>query len=121
MGIEKLYKKLEKWGCDVPGAKERFDYDDALFLTCIDLFLEDENFKKLNEKIKNNDYQESFDAAHTIKGVAANLGLTPIYDSVSDVVQELRAGNLEASKALVLKLNTEMEKMVEIVKDCQDK
>lgn len=120
MEIEKLYRKLEDWGCDVSGAKERFD-DDELFATCIDLFLEDENFKKLNEEIKNNDYQEAFNAAHTIKGVAANLGLTPIYDSVSDVVQELRVGNLKASKVLMPKLNTDMEKIVEIVKECQDK
>lgn len=121
MKSEKLYKELEEWGCDVQGAKERFDNDDALFRTCMELFLEDENFKKLNEEIKKNDFQEAFNAAHTIKGVAANLGLTPIYDAVSDVVQELRGGNLEASKALVPRLNTEMEKMIEIVKDCQEK
>ena len=119
MKIEKLYKELEEWGCDVQGAKERFD-DDELFATCIDLFLEDENLEKLNEEIKNNDCQESFNAAHTIKGVAANLGLTPIYDAVSDVVQELRVGKLEAGKAFMPKLNGEMEKMVEIVKNCQD-
>ena len=119
MKIEKLYKDLEKWGCDVPGAKERFD-DDELFATCINLFLEDENLKKLNEEIENNDCQEAFNAAHTIKGVSANLGLTPIYDAVSDVVQELREDKLESSRALIPKLNSEMEKMIEIVKDCQD-
>lgn len=36
------------------------------------------------------DYTEAFEAAHTLKGVAGNMGLTPIYDVICTMVETLR-------------------------------
>ena len=34
----------------------------------------------------------AFEAAHTLKGVAGNLGLKPLYDAVCHIVEPLRRG-----------------------------
>ncbi len=44
----------------------------------------------LLESLEKKDYQEAFNAAHTLKGSAAALGLTPLYESVCKVVEDLR-------------------------------
>ena len=40
------------------------------------------------------DVKAAFEAAHKLKGVSANMGITPVNDIVNDLVEELRAGNL---------------------------
>ena len=37
----------------------------------------------------------AFDAAHTLKGVLSNMGLTPLYDCVSAIVEPLREGRFD--------------------------
>ena len=34
----------------------------------------------------------AFEAAHTLKGVTGNMGLTPLYDAVCTIVEPLRTG-----------------------------
>ena len=84
-------EKLKMLGCDTDGAMDRFDNDVELFETCVDIFKEDENFVELKRFLESEDYENAFNAAHTLKGVAANLGLTAISKSVSDVVEKLRS------------------------------
>ena len=49
------------------------------------------DFDKLSAAIGANDLGAAFDAAHSLKGVLGNLSLTPIYDPVSEITEELRA------------------------------
>ena len=41
--------------------------------------------------IDSGNLEAAFDAAHTLKGVVGNMGLTPLYKAVCDIVQPLRA------------------------------
>ena len=53
------------------------------------------DFDKLSAAIGANDLGAAFDAAHSLKGVLGNLSLTPIYDPVSEITEELvRAGTI---------------------------
>ncbi|MEG0963534.1 MAG: Hpt domain-containing protein, partial [Lachnospiraceae bacterium] len=42
------------------------------------------------EAIVQKDYKNAFDYAHTLKGVAGNMGLSPIYKAICDIVEPLR-------------------------------
>ena len=86
-----MIQKLGDWGCDIPGALERLVDDEELYTSCLRLFAEEEGFATLDTCIATGAYDEAFDAAHTLKGVAANLGLTPIFMPVSNLVEALRA------------------------------
>lgn len=87
---EQLKQKLVENGADVEGTLHRFMGNGALFLKFLVKFKDDQNFDLLRNSIEQKDYEEAFKAAHTLKGVSANLGLTPIYDAASKLTELLR-------------------------------
>lgn len=54
------------------------------------LFIHDPSFNELKEAFANNDAKTAFRAAHTLKGVAANLGLNKLSASSSELTEDLR-------------------------------
>lgn len=91
MTPEELLERLREYGADLDGIQTRFMGDAKLFQRCFLLFMEDENFALLGDALNNKEYQSAFAAAHTLKGVAGNLGLTPIYERICGLVEDLRA------------------------------
>lgn len=87
-----LLEELRNWGCDIDGALERFIGDEELYKTCLYTVLEDKAFGGLGEALGAGWVKEAFDHAHTLKGVLANMGLTPMYDITVRIVEPLRAG-----------------------------
>lgn len=81
---------LKSYGVDYDNTMERFLQNKALYLRILGMLFEDENLKKLGDALKAEDYADAFDAAHTLKGVAGNLGLTPLFDAVCEIVEPLR-------------------------------
>lgn len=53
-------------------------------------FLEDDSFDLLCRQMELGDRQAAFCAAHTLKGICANLSFTQLCDSVSCLTEELR-------------------------------
>lgn len=90
-----LLEELKNWGCDIDGALERFVGDEDLYRTCLYTVLSDKAFDGLGETLRAGQVKEAFDYAHTLKGVLANMGLTPMYDITVRIVEPLRAGNGE--------------------------
>lgn len=86
-----LCKKLEETGCDIAGAMKRFLEDEDLYCSCLKEVLTDENFNILKEGIAKKDMEVAFQAAHTLKGVLGNMGLTPLYNIVIKMVEILRS------------------------------
>jgi chemotaxis protein histidine kinase CheA len=91
--MNELEKKLTEYGADVTGAKERFMGDEELYRQCIEMFRADESFDNLKKAIDAKDYKAAFEYAHTLKGVAGNLGLTPMFGVICAIVEPLRAGD----------------------------
>lgn len=85
-----LIEQLQTYGADIKGAMSRFLDDEELYDSCFTAFLEDPCFAQLGQALEKKDDQEAFDAAHTLKGVAGNMGLTPMYEAISDLVESLR-------------------------------
>lgn len=90
-----LLQELRDWGCDVDGALERFVGDKELYQECLYTVLTDKAFVGLGEALKCGAVKEAFDCAHTLKGVLANMGLTPMLDITVRIVEPLRDGNTE--------------------------
>lgn len=93
MDMERIFKALEEWGCDVEGALERFLDDKDLYMTCLETVITDCNFEKLGVALREECVLEAFDYSHTLKGVFANLGLTPMFSIVEKIVEPLRGGS----------------------------
>lgn len=90
-----VIEELREWHCDVDGALARFLDDEGLYTSCLGAVLEDQAFAGLGEALKAHEVSEAFDYAHTLKGVLANMGLTPMFDIAVRIVEPLRAGNDE--------------------------
>ena len=107
--------KLKNYGCDIDGALVRTLGDCDFLLSCITATLEEPEFEKLGDALKKQDAVEAFEYAHALKGVAANVGLTPLYDRLVRIVEPLRLGKaqgLEIEYADLIKEKGKIEKLL---------
>ncbi len=90
-----VIEKLRAWSCDVDSALERFVDDEELYESCLEIFAEDSNFLALDQALATQDFTAAFEAAHALKGVASNLSLGALQDSIITVSDELKRGENE--------------------------
>lgn len=84
------------------------NYDDALKRLMndrlIDKFIKkfpnDQTMQELKSAVENNDIETSFRAAHTLKGVAANLSFSALQAAASNLTEQLRSRTEQADKDL---------------------
>ena len=93
--MDAIFEELREWNCDVDGALARFLDDTELYLTCLDTVVTDKAFGILGEALVDRDVSLAFDSAHTLKGVFANMGLTPMFRIVECIVEPLRDGMID--------------------------
>lgn len=87
---EKFRRQLEENGADVEATLKRFMGNDAIYLKFLGKFPNDPNYANLGLNMESENFEEAYKCAHALKGVVGNLGLTPIFDNVSVLVEELR-------------------------------
>ena len=86
MTIEECYQRL---GGDYAALKTRLP-SDSLIKRFITKFLDDSSFSQLCRAIQEGQREEAFRAAHTLKGVCANLGFDQLGASASEMTELLR-------------------------------
>lgn len=113
-GFEEIF---ESYGADYSTTMARFIGNKQMYLKFLDMLFQDDNLQKLGSAIEAHDLKTGFEAAHTLKGVAANMGLTPLLDSVCAIVEPLRAGNEAADyQALYTEIQREFNR-VEVLRE----
>lgn len=88
---------LQTAGIDVDEALDRFMGNETLMLKFLLRFPSDGNFSQLRQAIAQADTAGAFTAAHTLKGVVGNLSMKELFQQVSALVEDLRAGDLAAA------------------------
>lgn len=91
--MQKFRALFEAYGADYDATMERFMKNETLYLRLLDMLFQDTNLQKLGDALDAGDLKSAFEAAHTLKGVVGNMGLTPLYNAVCALVEPLRAGN----------------------------
>lgn len=114
--MDKRIEMLGVWGCDIKGAMARMLDDEEFYLDCLESIPEDANFEELKETVKAKDAKRAFDCAHTLKGVLANVGITPMYEKAVEIVEPLRAGECENLEGKVEELLAMKNHLAEILK-----
>ena len=79
------------YGADHRDTMARFLGSESLYLRYLDMLPQDDNLRKLGAALADGDLERAFLAAHTLKGVAGNLGLLPLSRAVCAIVEPLRA------------------------------
>lgn len=86
--MKELYGKIEG---NYNEAITRFKTDDRIKMF-LKMFLGDTSFANLKNAMESEDYEAAFMAAHTLKGVLANMAFTDYFNSVSSLTELLRGG-----------------------------
>lgn len=88
-----LLEELRAMDCDIDGAMGRFLNNEDFYVRCLKKMLLDPSFAALGEALKKSDVENAFHQAHTLKGVVANMGITPLYELTVEIVEPLRHGD----------------------------
>ena len=83
---------FEAYGADYQQTMERFTHNEQTYLRFLAMLFRDDNLSELSAALQAGDLTSAFEAAHTLKGVVGNMGLTPLYQAVCAIVEPLRAG-----------------------------
>ncbi len=106
--IKSAYDKI---GADYADAKRRLVSDDLVARFAMK-FLDDQSFANLEQGMADRDVKTAFMAAHTLKGVCSNLGLTNLYEPSSALTEVLRAGTFDGADELFEQTAAEYKKTV---------
>ncbi len=79
-------------------------------------FLNDKSYSELGAALENNDCEEAFRAAHTLKGVSQNLAFTRLAEVSSKITEELRAGNINGAKAMFPEVEERYAELTDAIK-----
>ena len=82
---------LKAAGADTEDGLKRCLGKEDFYLKMINLALKNENFELLEGALKTEDFAGAFELCHALKGIIANVSLTPLYDLISDLTEKLRA------------------------------
>ena len=105
METERLLKELADWGAEPEAAIRRLLGDEEFYLRLLRKFYEEADWEILPELVSEERQHDAFAVAHRMKGSAADLCLTPLYDTLSAVADGLR-------EELKPTLNQDMERLL---------
>lgn len=98
--VIKMREKLTAVGVNYDEVLKRFMGKEDFYVRMLRKFLNDKNFDGLKQAVADQNWQDAFTYAHTVKGLCGNLGLGGIMDYVSPLTEELRSGPYDEGKIL---------------------
>ena len=107
-------EKLKEYGANVEEGLQRCMGNEDFYIKMVNMMLADNSIDKLKEAIAENNLDTAFEAAHALKGVAANLSLTPISDPAVEITELLRNRTEMDYSELVAKICEQKEKLASL-------
>lgn len=105
---------FEAYGADYEFTMKRFLNNEAMYLKFLSKLPADPNLQRLGEALDRGDLTDAFEAAHTLKGVAGNLGLAPLYGAVGAITELLRAGEARDYTGMYQAVRREFTRAMEL-------
>lgn len=112
MDITEFYRQI---GGDASVVVRRMGLTEAHLKKYLGKFQNNEDYGKLKKAVGEKDYYNAEWAAHTLKGVASNLGLDILYKDFQKIVDSIRAGKPEDVPALFDEAAADYEKIMELL------
>lgn len=110
--MNQVVVKLKHWGAQPEEAVHRMVDDEEFYLKVLIGFYRKRQWEQLSRKVDDRQFPAAFRIAHDLKGVTATLGLTPLCEAVSEVVEDLR--EKPVTDRMREQLSTDMEAFREI-------
>ena len=106
---------LQAYGADTRDGLSRCMDNEAFYLRLVGMLKADTHLADLEKALDDGDVKAGFDAAHALKGVLANLSLTPLLEPISDITERLRAGSAEGCGPLLARARERMEALLALM------
>ena len=88
---------------------------DSLIVRFFGKFKEDDSMEKLVDAVEKGDIEQSFRAAHTLKGVAANLSMTNLANAASNLTEQLRDRSNTADEQLFQAVKIAYAQVIDVI------
>lgn len=111
MTVEEFYQTV---GGDYANVKELF-MADPIILKFIHKFANEGSYQALMDAVAAGDCEASFAMAHTLKGVAGNIGLTRLQEAASELTEQLRSKDVPADPVLVEAVQEAYQQAIEAI------
>ena len=82
---------LRAYGADVDDGLERCMNNEPFYLGLVGTVIKDTKIEELDAAIRSGDLDKAFELAHALKGMYANLSLTPVTEPISELTELLRS------------------------------
>lgn len=112
-----LKEVCEKLNAEYDETLARFGGMESMYAKFLKKFLEDSTFSELQQAYQDKNYPEIESTAHTLKGVAGNLGLTNLFSVSNTLVQKIREHHIEEVPIIYEKIVKEYEFTVNTIKE----
>lgn len=112
---------FDAYGANYKQTLDRFMGNEKMYLKFLNMLFKDQSVNQLGDALAQGDLKAAFEAAHTLKGVSANLGLTPLFDAVCEIVEPLR-GKDEGTDYMALygQIRMEMDRAADFLSSLQN-
>ena len=106
---------LHLWGADTASALGRMLNDDVFYLNLLKVFLTSSDWNELLRLISAKMYVEAFIISHRMKGSSADLSLTPLFNALCELTDDLRnevRPTLDEDLKIVLTLRDSLNEII---------
>ena len=101
---------------DIQGAVRRMGGNEKLYISCLELFLEDPTVSQLNEAVRLKAWDDAFTAAHALKGLAGNMGFVPLMHSTGQLVIMIRGGRTKEIGEYLAQVNSSYRDITDAIR-----
>lgn len=108
--------RLRGVGIDYDAALARFVGKRAIYEKYLIRFLEDEHAMEAAKAFEERNYEEMLEQTHALKGLAGTLGMTSLFEVSSDIVKDLRSGEVDELEEKLKKLLAERERIARAIR-----
>ena len=102
---------LRAYGADVDDGLRRCMNTEGFYLKLVEKAAADPSFDQLIEAVEGGDLGRGFELAHALKGVTANLSLTPVETPIREITELLRARTDMDYSALIAEILARNEEL----------
>ncbi len=110
-----LFEELKAMGVNIDEGLKRLNGNETLYKRLLGSFIKTIQTHSVRPDFDQTDYNEVIEKAHAIKGASGNLSITPVYESYTEIVNLLRAGQPEQAVPLIEKILPIQDEIVKCI------
>lgn len=117
MTVKEVYAKV---GANYDEVVRRLMKESLVYKFLKQFIEEDDTYTQLEKNMAEGNVELSFRAAHTLKGVALNLGLVNLAEPVSELAEDLRAGGSDKAAELFVRTQEQYRLIADAVAQMEE-